>query len=110
MSEPKEQHFVAAVRRELDAQADGLDELTLARLHAARRRALAVRPAGARRRSAAFGLATAAAVLLAVLLWQSPSAPPVPSEDWDIVVTGDDMELMENYEFYEWLDETQTAG
>ncbi|MGD2112479.1 MAG: DUF3619 family protein [Gammaproteobacteria bacterium] len=103
--------FVETVRQGLEAQAAGLDELTLARLRAARRRAVAARkPAGRHWRVPAFGAASAAAVLFAVLLWQSPSAPPLAPEDWELVVSGDDLDLIEEYEFYEWLDATQTAG
>jgi hypothetical protein len=109
MSEQQDDRFVENVRRQLDAQADGLDELTVARLRAARKRALASHRAG-QRWLPAFGVATAAAALLALLLWQSPSAPLLPAEDWEIVVSGDDLDLIEEYEFYEWLDATQAAG
>ena len=110
MSEQQHDSFVESVRQHLDAQADDLDELTVARLRAARRRALATHKPAGKYWLPAFSVATAAAALLAVLLWQSPSAPPLPLEDWEIVVSGDDMELIEEYEFYEWLDATQAAG
>jgi len=110
MSEPQHERFVGAVRKHLDAQAAGLDAHTVARLRAARRHALDAHRAGVRRWVPAFAVASAAAVLLALLMWQSPSAPPLPAEDWEIVVSGDDLDLIEEYEFYEWLDATQTAG
>lgn len=110
MSEQQEDRFVETVRQQLDARVAGLDELTLARLRAARRRALAAQRDTVRHRVPAFGLATAAAAVLALLLWQHDGAPPLPAEDWDIAISGDDLDLIEEYEFYEWLDTTQAAG
>lgn len=110
MSEQRHDAFIESIRQQLDAQADGLDELTVAHLRAARRRALSVRRDAGRRWWPAFGVATAAAALLALLLWQSPGAPPLPAEDWEITLSGDDLDLIEEYEFYEWLDTTQAAG
>ncbi len=110
MSEREHERFVNAVRQHLDAQADGLDARTVARLQAARRHALDAHRAGVQRWWPAFGVASAAAVLLALLLWQSTPAPPLSLEDWEIVVSGDDLDLIEEYEFYEWLDTTQAAG
>ena len=105
MSEQRHDGFIETVRQQLDAQTDGLDELTVARW-----RALAAQRDDGRRWRPAFGVATAAAALLALLLWQSPGAPPLPAENWEITLSGDDLDLIEQYGFHEWLDTTQAAG
>ncbi len=112
MTERDEQAFLNQVRQQLDRQADALDELTLARLRAARARALEQVPGRARRRAwlPAAGMAVAAALVAAVLLW--PSAPRLPAgaDDLDLLAAGEDLELSEELEFYDWLDSTQSPA
>ena len=93
----------------LDARARGLDGATLSRLHQARAKAvehgqrtifgLRLLPAGA--------LTAAAVVLLAVSLWgplspfhQDPAEQPVNTQS---VALGDELELLEDIDFYKWL-------
>jgi len=89
-----------------------LDELTIARLHAARRRAIDARP----RRLvwlAAGGLATAAltATLVAFLLFAPAVAPPVSGlEQFDLLSDNDGLELYRDLEFYRWLAEHADAA
>jgi hypothetical protein len=78
-------------------------------------RAQAVEAAGRRRRRwlpapAALvpigGLA--AAVLAVALIWQNPGAPPVTIEpavlsDLDILLDGEDLDLLQDLDFYAWL-------
>ncbi|HHO68564.1 MAG TPA: DUF3619 family protein [Gammaproteobacteria bacterium] len=112
MTERDEQAFVDRLRQQLDRQADELDELTLARLRAARARALEQARGGARSHAwlPAAGMAVAAALVAAVLLW--PSAPKLPAgaDDLDLLAAGEDMELIEELEFYDWLDRTQSPA
>ncbi len=103
----KEARFIAAVKRELDHGAATLDSLTLARLRAARRRALDARPQS-RGWRVAGGLATTAlgAALVAVLLWvPAPTlAPPLAGLDqFDLLGETDSLELYGDLEFYRWL-------
>lgn len=106
----------------LDESAQALDAATLSRLNRARQAALAQRTP---RRHAAWmflpaGLAGACALLLAVGLWQgrrAPTAMPaqaavaasanggvVNAGDLDMIASGDDLEMMQDLDFYAWLD------
>ncbi|MGE5168535.1 MAG: DUF3619 family protein [Deltaproteobacteria bacterium] len=105
----------------LDESAQALDAPTLSRLNRARQAALAQR---APRRRAAWvflpaGLAGACALLLAVGVWhgrRAPTAMPaqaataganhsaVNAGDLDMIASGDDMEMVQDLDFYAWLD------
>jgi hypothetical protein len=110
-------------RRLLDESAQALDAATLSRLNRARQAALAQRTP---RRRAAWvflpaGLAGACALLLAVGVWhgrRAPTAMPaqaavaagangsaVNAGDLDMIASGDDLEMMQDLDFYAWLDE-----
>lgn len=106
----------------LDESAQALDAATLSRLNRARQAALA-QAAPRRRAGWAFlpaGLAGACALLLAVGMWHgrsgstaipvqalataSASGNPVNSGDLDMIASGDDMEMVQDLDFYAWLD------
>jgi hypothetical protein len=106
----QEDRLVERIRQQLDREAGQLDELTVARLRAARLRALETAGRPHRRWLALLGTAAVAAIVVAVLYWQQPVTLPGAIDDLDIVATGDDMELLEDLDFYDWLDKTQTAG
>ncbi|HSN00423.1 MAG TPA: hypothetical protein VLS52_05400 [Rudaea sp.] len=103
----------------LDESAQALDAATLSRLNRARQAALAPR----RRAAWLFlpaGLAGACALLLAVGVWHgrralttTPAQAPVAASangnavnagDLDMIASGDDMEMMQDVDFYAWLD------
>jgi len=112
MTDDKESRFIAAARAELERSAQQLDELTSARLRAARRTALEARP---RRVTwlAAGGLATAAltATLVAFLLFTPAAAPPISGlEQFDLLSENDSLELYRDLEFYRWLAEHADAA
>jgi len=105
----------------LDESAQALDATTLSRLNRSRQAALAQRVP--RRRAAWLllpaGLVGACALLLAVGVWHarvpqtaplaSPSATVVSGStvnvvDMDLIASGDDMEMMQDLDFYAWLD------
>ena len=91
-----------------------LDELTVARLQAARRQALDQATTISRRGRTGWalgGFATAAVAVLAIVLWHGGSmhAPDLPGDDWDLLVEGD-LQLIEDLDFYDWLPEEETAG
>lgn len=99
----------------LDDRAATLDELTLARLGAARRRAAAHVGWRARARrplQAAGGLALAASVVLglSILLHAPQDAANQPSPDELEALAEDDVELFEKLEFFRWLDEEGLDG
>lgn len=103
----------------LDESALALDAATMSRLNRARQAALARH---APRRRAAWmlmpaGVAGACALLLAVGMWhgRSPQTEPAPSQpavagsamnpaDLDLIASGDNLEMMQDLDFYAWLD------
>lgn len=105
----------------LDESARDLDAAALSRLNRARQAALAQR---APRRRAAWlflpaGFAGACALLLALGVWHArrPLTAPLPAQptgavagnalnsvDLDMIASGDDMEMMQDLDFYAWLD------
>ena len=108
MSADSEGQFVERVKNQLDRHAATVDDSTTARLGAARRRALHTQAQRPRRWLPAAGLATAAAALLAVLVLMQPSQrPEINGELW---MTQDDIEVIEELEFYAWLEATQAGG
>lgn len=110
MAEP-EPRIVETARQALDARARDLDDLTIARLRAARLRALDVRPVSPWRSKwvAVAGLATAAiaVVLVAGPLWLRPVGPSALSvaglEDLELLSTREHPEFFGDLEFYDWL-------
>jgi hypothetical protein len=108
MSSHKHTEFVARLRQQLDRHAEQLDEATASRLRAARTQALERGGQRNYRWLPVTGLATAAAALLAVLVWQQQAGDlPGVEDDWELVASGEDLELIEELEFYDWLEQTQ---
>jgi hypothetical protein len=114
-----DKRFTDAVRRALDDAAERLDAETVARLRAARHRALEAARAGVpaprpRARwlwpaaTAAFASATVA-VVAAWLWFASPAAPPIGFEDLELLVTAEHPEFYEDLDFYAWLAEQEHA-
>ena len=93
-----------------DDSVDGLDAATLSRLNKARHAAI---EASSRRLPPLLrwapvgGLATAAAVALLLLL-QSPAVIEPPADativDMEILLSEDNLEMLEDLEFYDWID------
>ena len=81
------------------------------KLTQARNRALdEVRKGAAWRRwiwAPAGGFAIAAVIAVGVVLWPGRAQPPSPAalEDLEIVADSDTLELLQDVEFYAWLDE-----
>lgn len=97
--------------RILDARTDGLDASTLSRLNQARHRALS-RPPGLHA-VRWTGLGAIAASVLAGLLWfgtlTSPHERPGDSEFAEIDLLTEDIELVEELDFYLWLELADTG-
>lgn len=108
MSSDDDKPFIEHVKRQLDAHADAVDDFTAARLRAARQRALRQSVRAPRRWVPMAGLATAAAALFAVLILMQPSQKFDP--DWEIWVAQDDIEVIDELDFYVWLEATQPNG
>jgi hypothetical protein len=107
MNRDTEDAFAKQIRQQLDRHAAAVDERDAARLAAARRQALARQPRRTVHWLPLTGMATAAAVLLAVLLVRQA---PLPDAGWDPLLAQDDIELIEELDFYAWLEETQSSS
>ncbi|MFL6655514.1 MAG: hypothetical protein ACJ8KA_12050 [Sulfurifustis sp.] len=118
MTTPEERDIVETARRVLHRSERDCDELTVARLRAARRRALEAEPRPAFRRWSLAGAVAAAATIagLAGVLWlQTPSdMAPVPTAssvaDIDLLTTNESPEFYNDLDFYDWLATDSDAG
>jgi len=108
--ERTEGEFAARLGDALKRRAEQLDGRTRSRLAGARRQALA---RGRRRASMPMWVtagASAAALALAVGLWSGApgpapgSAAPQIAEDMDLLLSEENLELLEDLEFYAWMD------
>lgn len=124
MNRQDEPRWLETVREQLDTDAAGYDAATLSRLNRARQAALdaGLRP---QRRPwwhwSLVAVATSAAVVLAVALTLRtpetgrPQVAPVALEqsevdDLELLAAGEDLELIENLEFYAWLEQQSLDG
>lgn len=116
MSDPKQQEqvFLDRVRETLDGQDAQLDADTLRELRLARARAIDALPRP-QRIWQPVGLAVLATTLVAVVVSLQLMHTTTPNataglEDMALLSAGDDFELYENLEFYQWLDLEQHNG
>jgi len=111
MNDNRDDEFLSRIRSTLDASAESLDELTVARLKAARRRALDDAP---RRRTwlvaGSFGVATLAAALVAVVVLTPAVNPAAGQLDQLEMLADADPDIYDNLEFYRWLAEQRRAS
>ncbi len=108
---PGDEKRVELARRLLDESIEHLDAATLSRLNQARQLALEAasreRHAGVRWWTLPVGT-VAAAFLVAVIWWPRSAldgAPELPLEDMEILVSADSLEMLEELEFFMWLEE-----
>ena len=119
--------LIEAVRNRLDEQVDGLDSTTLLRLAQARRLALAAavearprwrrtmrlssRPAGDWLVPAgAFASVLATAVALTLMVAEPGNGSAREMDDVELLTAGEELELYENLEFYQWLQDREQTG
>lgn len=116
-----EDPHAAQICRQLDEDVARYDAATLSRLNRARQQALdgGLRPT--RRPWWQFSLAlagsAAAGVLALALFLRGPATlPPVPDaspsggDDFEMLAAGEDLEMIENLEFYAWLEQQSLDG
>jgi hypothetical protein len=104
----QEQQFIAQVKQQLDSSCAALDGATLSRLHSMRSTAVAAKRSD---RSwywwSLSGLATACAFLVMVSVLQQEPVQSVTEvavlEDLDLLTDSEEIDLYEDYEFYQWL-------
>lgn len=109
--------FVDMAKERFDESVSGLDAETQSRLNRGRQAALAelerAKPAWAQW-VPATGMAAAAVV--AVVMWSGNPVPeetvvPAVATDMEILLTEDSLEMLEDLEFYSWIDfEEDTAS
>lgn len=112
--------FEKRIGQALRQHSDQLDAATRSRLARARSTAideLRDNRFSWRNRWLPLGAAAAAAVVVALLLAPNPPVPVPdsstriePLEDLDIVLAEDSLELIEDWEFYRWLEDVQDVG
>lgn len=116
MHKEDDDQFSARLAQELDRANRRLPDPVLNRLKEARLRAVAEagkapgRSWGVPRWLTAGGLATAAVVVVAVSFWYTlprPIPPGVPVEYLDQLAARENRDMIENLDFYRWLEETQ---
>ncbi len=119
--------LIEGIRHRLDEEVDGLDSATLLRLEQARRLALAAataprphwrrmirlsnRPAGDWLVPAgAFASVLATAVALTLMVAEPGSGSAREVDDVELLTAGEELELYENLEFYQWLQDREQTG
>jgi hypothetical protein len=113
MSKTDEQ-LAQQAKEAFDRSVDGLDAATLSRLNRGRQAALAEAGQPGRdwlRWMPATG--AAAAVLLVMITVQGPGDVDVmsaPSTDLEILLSEESIEMLEELEFYSWLDTQELEG
>jgi hypothetical protein len=113
MKKPTNEKDLAVQAKALfDDSVERLDAATLSRLNQGRQKALeevrAAGPAGQWARWVPAG-GIAAAAVVAVVVWQGvvvePSAPAAASAaDFEIMLSEDSLDMLEDLEFYSWMD------
>ncbi len=111
--------FEKRVGQALRENSEQLDAATRSRLFRARAAAVdELRNNRSHMGSRWLPLAAAAAAIVVALLLSTNSPPPVPDsttriealEDLDIVLAEDSLELIEDWEFYRWLEDVQDVS
>jgi len=112
-----DERFIAQAKAHFDDSVHGLDGAIQSRLNQARHKALAEIATGTglgrwNQWVPAAGLATAA--VFAVVLWRGGlsmdnTVPPAIASDFEILLNQDDFEMLEDFEFYSWI-EIDDAG
>ena len=96
-----------AAKRHFDESVDGLDAATLSRLNRGRQAALDAARTPYRQWSGWMPLTgVAAAALVAVVTFQSPPGGVIeaPAADYEILLSEESIDMLEELEFYSWLD------
>jgi hypothetical protein len=115
--------LIEGIRNRLDEQVAGLDSATCSRLAQARHLALAAaaeprprwrratRPAGDWLVPAgAFASVLATAIALTLMVTEPGDGSAPEMDDVELLTAGEELELYENLEFYQWLQDREQTG
>jgi hypothetical protein len=105
-------------RAQLNRAVDDLDELSVARLRAGRKRAVAA--AGARRHLrpvwwlplSSAAVAALVTITVATDWWRAPPVSPAmtSAEDIELLATSEEPEFFHDIDFYTWIEDQRDAG
>jgi hypothetical protein len=117
-TENNDERLAASAKQTFDESVESLDAATLSRLNQGRHRALAeLQRATPMRQWTRWAPATgiAAAALITVMVMRGPDAvdvpvTPVPASDFEILLDGEPLEMLEDLEFYSWIDSSDLTG
>lgn len=113
MNTPEEQ-FEKQAKSAFDESVERLDAATLSKLNRSRQAALAeARSSRIRWQYWMPATGAAAAVLLAVMMLQPgqvPDAIEAPASDFEIMMSEESIDMIEELEFYSWLDTQDLAA
>lgn len=116
---PENERFTERAKRLFDDSVDRIDAATLSRLNRGRQRALAELGAGGLARGhwmrwvPATGVAAAALVAVMMMNARPPDVvqEPVSASDFEMLLDdGDELDMLEDLEFYSWLDLAEPAA
>jgi hypothetical protein len=104
-----DEQFAREAKTRFDASVDELDAATLSTLNQSRQRALAevhARPTQWLRWIPAAAMATATLLVVMVILPDPANNQAIPADvaDLEILLGEDSIEMLEDLEFYEWID------
>ena len=107
-----DERFIAQAKAHFEDSVRSLDGATQSRLNQARQKALAEAATGAglaRWNQWAPVAGVAVAAVFAIVLWRgSPSLdermPVTTAADFELLLNQDDFEMLEDFEFYSWID------
>lgn len=114
----KDERLVDSAKQLFDDSVESLDAATLSRLNKGRHDALAeLHNTKTARQWLRWMPATgvAAAALVTVMLMRGPagvdlSPAPVTASDFEILMEDENLEMLEDLEFYSWIDTSDLAG
>jgi hypothetical protein len=104
--------FARQAKRLFDNSVEDMDGQTMSRLNRRRQKALSglrSRPAMSILTGWAPAAGVAAAAVVAVVMWSgnrplNDVAPPSSATDFEILLNEDNLEMLEELEFYSWID------
>ena len=107
MNKKSDNEFTQRAKKLFDASVDGIDAATLSTLNQARQRALATQQrAGVLRWVPAAGVAAVTLVAVMVIVPRPTDVEMMPTTvtDMEILLGEDSIEMLEDLEFYSWID------